>query len=267
MREVKRFAACIQYDGHAYHGFQCQNHGLPTVQLHLEKAFSQVAGESVGIVCAGRTDAGVHASMQVIHFDTHAIRTERAWQFGANANLPRDISVKWVKPVDIEFHARFKAKARSYRYIIYNSPVRHAILRHAVTWHHYPLDEKRMHEACQTLLGEHDFSAFRSSNCQASSPVRTIHAISVSRHKDFVVLEVTANAFLHHMVRNIVGTLYPIGAQLQPVAWMEEVLEQKNRSKAGVTAAPFGLYLSHVVYDDSWQLPSMPKGPFFITFL
>lgn len=264
---VQRYAACVQYDGTAYHGFQFQDNQLPTIQFHLEKAISLVANHPTVIICAGRTDAGVHASAQIIHFDVKVKRDDRSWLFGINANLPRDISVRWVHPVNQDFHARYKAISRHYRYVIYNAPVRHAILRHGVTWHYRPLDVVKMQEAANVLVGEHDFSAFRGANCQAKSPIRTIESLQIIRHDAFVVIEIKANAFLHHMVRNIVGTMYPIGGGLRPASWIEEVLSSKDRRNAGVTAAPFGLYLSHIKYDALWQLPNIPVGPFFITFL
>jgi tRNA pseudouridine38-40 synthase len=201
-----RVALGIEYDGTAYNGWQRQRSGLGVQQV-LEHAIGQVADEAVGIVCAGRTDSGVHASGQVAHFDTSARRSERGWLLGANSNLPDDINVTWVKPVDDGFHARFSATARSYRYRILNRLVRSALFRHRAWWVHEALDHQRMHEAAQALLGEHDFSAFRAAGCQASGSVRQITSIRVSRDGDWILLDVTANAFLQHMVRNITGTL------------------------------------------------------------
>ena len=266
MSIVQRLAACVQYDGSAYHGFQLQDNQLDTIQLRLEKAISQVANHPVAVICAGRTDAGVHAWAQIIHFDVKVERDNRSWLFGINANLPRDISIRWVKPVSAQFHARYEATLRHYCYLIYNAPVRQAIMRQGVTWHYRPLDANSMQEAANILVGKHDFSAFRGANCQAKSPIRTVKSLNVTRHNDYLVLEIKANAFLHHMVRNIVGTLYQVGGGLRSVSWIKEVLESKDRRNAGVTAMPYGLYLTGVSYAAHWQLPEISVNPFFITF-
>ena len=265
MKNVQRWALSISYDGHPYRGFQYQNPELPTVQVYLERALAFVANHPVGVTCAGRTDAGVHASAQIVHFDTKAERPADSWVFGSNSNLPSDITVLWAHPVPQDFHARYSAYQRTYRYVIYNNPkIRHSILRRAVTWHSRRLDVERMQEAAQALIGTHDFSSFRGSDCQAKTPVRNIKSIAVKKYLNFIVVEVKANAFLHHMVRNIVGTLYPIGSGLRPVEWMAEVLDAKDRGLAGVTAAPNGLYLVNVAYEDHWGLPEVHSGPIFL---
>jgi tRNA pseudouridine38-40 synthase len=243
-----RFAAEIEYDGTSYHGWQYQHEDIATVQLYVERAFSKVADHFVRVVCAGRTDAGVHASGQIIHFDSDSQRTERAWTFGANANLPHDISVHWVKPVGDEFHARFSAMARQYRYTIYNHPIRPAINRQFATWHCLPLDEHKMQQAANVLIGEHDFSAFRAQQCQAKSPIKTIEFLNISRAGDYIYLDIKANAFLHHMVRNIAGVLMAIGNGSQAPDWINTVLESKNRGDGGVTAVSSGLCLTKVYY-------------------
>lgn len=245
-----RYAARVEYDGTEYHGWQYQNETLPTVQLVVERALSNVANHFVRVTCAGRTDTGVHASGQIIHFDSDADRSERAWTFGANANLPHDVAIHWIKPVTDDFHARFSAIARRYLYTIYNQPIRPALLRSTVTWQCLPLDESLMQLAANALLGEHDFSSFRASHCQAKSPIKTIEFLNVHRQADRVTLDIKANAFLHHMVRNIAGTLMAIGSGKQPVSWVKDLLEAKNRADAGVTASGSGLCLSEIFYPE-----------------
>jgi tRNA pseudouridine38-40 synthase len=249
-----RIALGIEYDGHEFYGWQFQD-GLVTIQDSLEKALSKICAEKISIICAGRTDAGVHATGQVVHFQTNAIREGRAWTFGTNTHLPPAISVRWEQTVDDSFHARFSATARSYRYIIYNHPIRTAILASRVTWFHYPLDATLMHEAAASLLGKHDFTTFRSSQCQSKTPIRDIHAISVTRQGEFVVMDIKANAFLHHMVRNIAGVLMRIGSgQIQPSV-VAEILAGRDRRLAYETAAPTGLYLSRVYYPEQYAFP------------
>ncbi|HSN72884.1 MAG TPA: tRNA pseudouridine(38-40) synthase TruA, partial [Steroidobacteraceae bacterium] len=213
-----RIAIGIEYDGTAYNGWQRQRTGLG-VQARLEEALSEVANEPVEVTCAGRTDTGVHASGQVAHFDSRAVRSERGWLLGANSNLPDDICVTWVKPVAADFHARYSATARRYRYRILNRLVRSALYRRRAWWVHRDLDDRRMHRAAQALLGEHDFSAFRAAGCQASHAVREVTDIRVSRDGDWVSLDITANAFLQHMVRNITGTLVAIGSGDAEIDW------------------------------------------------
>ena len=250
-----RIALGIEYDGTSYNGWQRQKNGIG-IQQRLEEALSVVADESIEVHCAGRTDTGVHASGQVVHFDTQAERSERGWLLGANTNLPADISVGWVVRVSDEFHARFSATARSYRYRILNRLQRSALHRHRAWWVHQPLDEKRMHEAAQRLIGEHDFSAFRAAGCQAKSATREVTQVSVTRSGDWLTLEISANAFLMHMVRNITGTLAAIGLGEQPVSWAAEVLESRDRTAAGVTAPAHGLTLVSVEYPDEFGIPA-----------
>ena len=252
-----RIALGIEYDGTSYNGWQRQKTGLG-VQQRLEEALSLVANEQVEVTCAGRTDTGVHASGQVVHFDTSAERSERGWLLGANSNLPPDISVTWVKTVGDDFHARFSAVSRSYQYLILNRLQRSALHRERAWWVHQPLDEQRMHAAAQALLGEHDFSAFRAAGCQASSAVRDLAKIAVTRSGRWVTLDVTANAFLMHMVRNITGTLAVIGRGEASVEWLAEVLESRDRTAAGVAAPPHGLTLVDVAYPASFGIP--PAG-------
>ena len=244
-----RYAAKIEYDGTHYHGWQYQNETLATVQLEVERALSKVANHFVRVNCAGRTDAGVHASGQIVHFESDAKRSARAWIFGSNANLPRDIVIHWVKQVPNDFHARFSAIARCYQYTIYNNPIRPAIFRHSVTWQCLPLDEALMQQAANSMLGEHDFSSFRASGCQAKSPIKTIEYINIHRQGDIITLHIKANAFLHHMVRNIAGTLMAIGAKKEAVSWVSELLKAKNRADGGTTAPAAGLTLTEISYN------------------
>ena len=245
-----RIAIGIEYDGTAYNGWQRQQSGVG-VQERLEAALSTVADEDIEVTCAGRTDSGVHASGQVGHYDTTSERSERGWLLGANSNLPDDINLRWVQRVDDDFHARYSALSRTYRYLILNRLVRSALYRHRAWWLHQPLDHARMHEAAQALTGEHDFSAFRAAGCQASSPNRELQSIAVTRDGDWVTLEVTANAFLQHMVRNITGTLAEIGTGERQLGWAAEVLESRDRKAGGVAAPPHGLTLVRVSYPDN----------------
>ncbi|NLD13623.1 MAG: tRNA pseudouridine(38-40) synthase TruA [Gammaproteobacteria bacterium] len=263
---VFRIALGVEYNGAAYYGFQVQQNDLPTVQGALEKALTEVAGgEPVRLVCAGRTDAGVHACEQVLHFETSVFRKPAAWLFGSNRYLPKDISVLWARDVPEAFHARFSARRRRYRYVIYPDPVRPALLSDGITWTHKELDLDAMNRAARYLLGTHDFSSFRAAECQAKSPVKTLDGIRITRHGRFVVLDVRASAFLHHMVRNIAGTLLKIGAGEKPVEWMQEVLQARRREVAGATAPPYGLYLVQVEYPDEFELPQRPVGPLFLS--
>lgn len=252
-----RIALGIEYDGSDFAGWQLQQAGVRTVQGALEQALSAVADEPVRVICAGRTDAGVHATAQVVHFDTGAARSPRSWTYGANANLPKGVSVQWARPVGEDFHARFSAQRRRYRYVILNREVRPTFLAWRVAWEHRSLDAMRMHEAAQALVGEHDFSAYRAVACQAKSPVRTLHELNVHRDRDLVVLELEANAFLHHMVRNIAGVLMAIGAGERPPSWAGEVLEARERTLGGVTAPAHGLYLTAVSYPERFALPPL----------
>ncbi len=252
---MPRIALGLEYDGSAFAGWQAQSHAQG-VQSAVEAALSRVANHAVQVTAAGRTDAGVHAAMQVVHFDTNAQRTERGWALGANSNLPPQISVLWARETSDAFHARYSALARSYRYFILNRGPRPAIAAKRVSWVRPALDATRMHEAAQYLVGEHDFTSFRATECQARSPMRRLHEISVVRRGELVVLAVTANAFLHHMVRNIAGVLIAIGAGEQPIEWIAEVLAARDRKRGGVTAPGSGLFLWGVRYAAALALPS-----------
>lgn len=253
---MNRIALGIEYNGSQFNGYQLQSAGTRTVQGELEKALSTVANEPIRLTCAGRTDTGVHATGQVVHFDTPVARELKAWMLGGNTNLPRDISIHWVRQVSDDFSARFSAISRSYRYILYNRKVRSAVFQHNVSWSFELLDADGMNTAAQSLIGEHDFSAFRSSQCQAKHAIREMQAITVKREGDYVILDIKANAFLHHMVRNIMGTLMVIGRGEQPVEWMQQVLQGQDRKKAGVTAPAAGLYLINVEYPAEYGLPA-----------
>lgn len=262
MTEVRRYAAVVEYNGTHFHGWQKQpHHNKPTVQAALEAAFSKVANHEVTVSCAGRTDTGVHATRQVIHFDSHAKRSNYGWLMGVNTNLPDGVSIQWIDEVSQEFHARYKARARRYRYLINNSPAKSALQYDQLTWWRYPLNAEKMNEAAQYLLGEHDFSAFRAKDCQAKSPVKIMHRIEVKRWGDLIMLELEASAFLYHMVRNIVGVLLPIGEEHQPVEWMKEVLETRDRKQAGITAPGEGLYFVGVDFPSQFEIPCEPYGP------
>jgi tRNA pseudouridine38-40 synthase len=259
-----RLAIGIEYDGTAYNGWQRQKSGIG-VQQRLEEALATVADHELEVICAGRTDAGVHASGQVAHFDTASQRSARGWLLGANSNLPDDIAVTWVTGVPDDFHARFTATARRYRYRILNRLVRSALHRQRAWWVHRPLDEAKMHAAAQALLGEHDFSAFRAAGCQAKHATRSVHAVSVRRDGDWLTIDIAANAFLQHMVRNITGTLAAIGAGDAPVGWAADVLAGRDRTAAGVAAPPQGLTLVAVEYPEALGLPAPPEPVHFLT--
>ena len=259
-----RVALCLSYNGSQYYGWQSQKNSLPTVQSCVEKAVSLVANEKIEVVCAGRTDKSVHSSYQVIHFQTSAKRDVRAWVFGCNTNLPKDISVSWAGEVDEAFHARFSATSRRYNYVIYNHPIRPANFSTEITWCHHRLNVNEMHEAAQCLVGEHDFTSFRAVGCQAKSPFRRLEYVNVSRYGNVILLDIKGNAFLHHMVRNIAGVLMTIGAGKQKVNWCSEVLAAKDRTKASVTAAPYGLFLTQVDYPDKFKIPKTAGAPSLI---
>ena len=261
---MSRIALTLEYNGTEYHGFQSQSNTSTTIQQALETAISKIANESITLVCAGRTDAGVHATNQVVHFDTLAQRPNKAWVEGVNTHLPDDIRVTSGAQVDFSFHARFSATARTYRYVLYTSAIKSAIYRNTVTCTRFELDTKKMSEALQVLIGEHDFSAFRAAQCQARNPIRHLKYAKVSRVHQLIVIEICANAFLHHMVRNIVGSLIDIGRSARSVAWLKELLDGKDRSKAAATAAPFGLYLVGVGYPAEFQIESAVSGPLFL---
>ncbi len=258
-----RIALGVEYQGQNYYGWQRQQ-GVASVQECVEKALSFVANEPIEIFCAGRTDSGVHATGQVVHFDTNVHRPEKAWLLGGNANLPDDIAIRWAKMVPDEFHARFSATSRRYRYLILNQKQRSAILPAGITQYPHPLNEQKMHLAAQALLGEQDFTSFRAAQCQSHTPWRNVEKVSVSRQGQFVIVDIQANAFLHHMVRNIVGSLLEVGAGNQPVSWIADLLKAKNRQQAAPTAKPNGLYLVKAHYPAEFDLPQTPLGPLFL---
>jgi tRNA pseudouridine38-40 synthase len=270
---LKRIALGIQYNGADWQGYQVQPHGQ-TVQDKLEQAIERFARIPIGTTCAGRTDTGVHALGQVIHFDTDVQRETHAWIRGINAFLPDSIGVRWAMPLhDVvpydpsapldaaapdgsrDFHARFSARSRTYHYLLYNHHVRAPLLAGRAGFCHRPLDVARMQEAVRPMLGEHDFSAFRASNCQARTPVKTMHAIDIERHGDMILITLRASAFLHHMVRNIVGALVYIGQGREDTGWLGELLADRDRTRAAPTFMPDGLYLANIDYDPKWGLP------------
>lgn len=260
-----RLAAGLEYDGSRFLGWQVQAQE-PTVQSSVEQALSRIANHPVKVTASGRTDTGVHALEQVIHFDSDAARSERQWILGLNSNLPEGISVLWMRQVDDEFHARFSAYSRRYRYVILNRQVRPALDQGRVTWVRQPLDAERMNQGAQHLVGEHDFTSFRASACQARHPVREIREISVRRQGDYLVMDVAANAFLYHMVRNIAGSLLEVGKAEQGPDWMADLLAARDRDQAGVTAPPDGLYFAKVRYPDHFGLPGRLRPfPFSVT--
>ncbi len=259
-----RVVLAFEYDGRSFHGWQLQKSGVRSVEAELARAVSKVADHEVDLVCAGRTDAGVHASYQIAHFDTSSIRNLRSWVMGINTALPDDIAVHWAGNGVGDFHARFSATYRRYRYVIYNHPVRPGIQRGQVSWTFRPLDADRMNQAAQFLKGEHDFSSFRAAGCQSRSPNRFMEHIQVSRKGEFVVIDVQANAFLHHMVRNMAGALMAVGTGKRPVDWIREILGARDRTVAGVTAPAFGLYLVDVGYPERFGIPPALCGPGFL---
>jgi tRNA pseudouridine38-40 synthase len=253
----------VEYDGSQFHGWQSQS-GLRTIQNSVELALSKVADAPVSVVCAGRTDTGVHATNQIIHFESESDRLIRAWIHGANAYLPKEIAVKWGREMPEGFHARYSALSRQYRYVICNTPIRPALLRSHVTWQYRQLDHRLMNEAAQSLIGENDFTSFRSVECQSNTPMRNIHALNVTRRGDLVIIDITANAFLHHMVRNISGVLMAVGMGRHPVEWVNDVLKAKDRRLGAETAPPYGLYLVKVAYPKEFNMLSHPLGPLFL---
>jgi tRNA pseudouridine38-40 synthase len=249
-----RIAMGVEYDGSGFRGWQLQDE-VRTVQDQLERAIGKVADHHVRVHCAGRTDAGVHALEQVIHFDTKARRSERSWILGTNVNLPPDINVLWARPVGSEFHARFCATGRHYCYLILLRPTRSSLMRDRAVWVHRALDLDRMRQAAADLVGEHDFSSFRALGCQARSPIRRVHYLSLERRGRVLELRVGANGFLHHMVRNIAGVLMAVGCSDEPISWVRELLEVRDRTRGGVTAPPQGLYLMGADYPERFGLP------------
>jgi len=243
-----RLALGVEYNGTHFHGWQLQEEGVRTVQGEIERALSIVANHPVRVFCAGRTDAGVHAIEQVIHFETDAVRSDKSWVFGCNVNLPHDVNVLWVKKVSDDFHARFDAIARSYEYRILNTEVRSSLNSDFVLWEPRKIDLEKFKEAAKILVGEHDFSSFRGHLCQAKSPIKNIEFIDIDMRESLIIINIKSNAFLHHMVRNIVGTLLKVGRMEEKPSWVEEVLGKKDRKFAGPTARPEGLYFKKAFY-------------------
>ena len=259
---MPRVALGVEYNGAPFCGWQTQPSQC-AVQDALERALAGVAGEKISTVCAGRTDAGVHALAQVVHFDTGAQRPESAWVRGTNALLPAGVAVTWARPVADDFHARYAARERGYRYVLLNHALRPALNVGRVGWFHSALDLDSMRAAAQTLVGTHDFSAFRSAACQAKSPVRELRRLDIRRSGDYVLFELAANAFLHHMVRNIVGSLVYVGKGKHDPAWMAAVLAGRDRTLEEPTLEGAGMYLERVSYDASWGLPPAGRGAWF----
>lgn len=258
---MSRWATGVEYTGTAYGGWQAQAH-VRSVQAEVEFALSKIADHRVAVTCAGRTDASVHAFQQVVHFDSEAPRSVSAWALGTNSILPSDISLRWVKPVELRFDARRSATARYYRYVIHNHRSRSALLSQRAAWWPQTLNADAMHRAAQALLGENDFSAFRSSQCQSNTPMRFMRSIHLFRSGDFIVMDICANAFLHHMVRNIIGALSEVGLGKQPESWITQLLAGRDRTKAGLNAPPEGLYFVGPEYPPEFGLPAPPK-PWF----
>ncbi len=254
---MNRYALGVEYDGSHFHGWETQSNGY-TVQTCIEAALSQVAAHPIKTICAGRTDAGVHAVSQVIHFDSLVTRKSAAWVLGSNTHLPHHVRVLWARPVADDFHARFSARSRHYRYVISNRPIRPALLNRQLSWEYRPLNVESMGMGAAYLLGKHDFSSFRSSRCQARHAVRTLHRLDVERHGELVCLNVVANGFLHHMVRNLAGVLMSIGAGERDPRWAQAVLEARDRCQGGKMASPNGLYFMGVEYPDEYAIPRVP---------
>lgn len=251
-----RYAACVEYDGSRFSGWQRQKQKVRTVQELVETALTKVADHSVAIVTAGRTDTGVHATHQIIHFDSDSPRSTFAWCRGANRFLDHDVRVRWVVPTNEEFHARFSALTRSYRFIIFNHPIQSAIYRHLSTPEFRPLDSELMAQVGAQLIGEHDFTSFRAAGCQAHSPIRTVHSFVLQRLGDWIWFDIKANAFLQHMVRNIAGSLIEVGCGKRDESWFADVLHARDRRVGGITAPASGLYLIGVDYPVEYSLPS-----------
>ena len=249
-----RIALGVEYDGNAFRGWQTQP-GRGTVQDELEEALARIAGQPISVICAGRTDAGVHATGQVVHFDTNANRPLSAWVRGVNTFLPPAVAVRWAYPVSEAFHARFSAYGRCYRYLLINRAQRPGVWHGRAGWYHHPLDEKAMQHAADLLLGEHDFSCFRAADCQAKSPIKLVRYAKVRRFGDMLVFDFEAGAFLHHMVRNMVGSLVYVGQGKYPPGWIGQLLASRDRTKAAPTFSAAGLYLVGVRYESHWQLP------------
>ena len=251
---MTRIALGVEYCGTPFHGWQSQAGGQ-TVQDALESALREIAGEPLGVVCAGRTDAGVHATHQVVHFETAVVRPLSAWVRGVNSHLPDAVAVRWAQPVADLFHARFSARGRRYRYLLVNRPQRPGLWQGRVGWFHLPLDVSAMREAARRLIGEHDFSAFRAADCQAKTPIKTLWRAEIRQSGSLLVFDFEASAFLHHMVRNLVGTLVYIGKGAQQPGWIDDLLQMKDRKLAAPTFSPAGLYFRGPIYEPHWGLP------------
>lgn len=256
-----KIALILEYSGERYHGWQSQPTHI-SVQSKLEAALSKIACHKIGVVAAGRTDAGVHALFQVIHFETCTWRPMSAWVRGVNALLPDDIAVLWASEISEDFHARYCALERRYLYCLLNHPVRPGVYQRKVGWFHKPVELEKMQQAADMLMGEHDFSAFRTAECQAKNPVRNLTMLEIAQHGDLFIFEFRANGFLHHMVRNIVGSLIYIGQGKYPPIWAQRLLQSRDRTLAAPTFSPYGLYLAGIMYDDKWNLPTFNLFPF-----
>lgn len=259
-----RLAIGVDFNGAAYRGWQTQQTGVRSVQETLEQAISCVANQSVSVIGAGRTDAGVHAAGMVAHFDSDALRSPRNWLLGVNTKLPNDIALRWITPVSDEFHARFKAVARRYRYVIFNHPIRSSLLAGMVTWHYHALDLARMQRAAEYLVGTHDFTSFRAIACQSKKAERHVQFLTLTQKGPLIVLDIQADGFLHHMVRNIVGVLMAVGQGKAEPEWAKEVLEARDRTLGGVTAPADGLYFVDALYPEQFKLPKDALGPVFL---
>jgi len=260
-----KIALGLDFNGRAYRGWQTQQPGIRSVQATLEAAIARVADHPVILHAAGRTDAGVHASGMVAHFETTARRADRSWLLGTGTHLPDDIAVRWVQPMPDTFHARFKAVARRYRYVIYNHPQRSSLLAGMATWHYHKLDLVRMQAAARHLVGVHNFQSYRAIGCQSNNPVRNVHFLELTQRGPLIVLDIQADGFLHHMVRNIVGVLLAIGQGKAEPDWAGEVLQAQDRTLGGVTAPPDGLYFVDVHYPEEFVLPKEPVGPAWLS--
>ncbi|MES3040882.1 MAG: tRNA pseudouridine(38-40) synthase TruA [Pseudomonadota bacterium] len=261
IRPATRWAIAVEFDGRAFRGWQTQQAGVPSVQETLETAISRVANHRVIVHGAGRTDAGVHGSGMIAHFDSTAQRSEHNWLMGINTLLPESVAVRWIQVISPDFHARFKAVARRYHYFIYNHPRRSALLAGRATWHRAALDVERMQAAANALIGVHDFTAYRAMACQSKRPVRDVHFANLSRRGELIRLDIQADGFLHHMVRNIMGVLLAVGDGRADISWAGQVLASVDRTQAGVTAPPDGLYFVDAHYPAEFDLPRGPIGP------
>lgn len=261
---MQRYAIGIEFCGTRFKGWQTQQAGVRSIQETIEKVLSRIADEPIILHGAGRTDAGVHASNMVAHFDTHAIRPERGWLMGANSQLPKDIALKWIRPMGMDFHARFKAQARRYRYITYNAPMRPALLFGQVTHAYYPLDVEKMIVAATKFAGTHNFESFRAAACQSNQPIRHVSHCRLFRHGHYLVLDIQANGFLHHMVRNIMGCLLEVGQNKYPIAHIDTLFAAQDRTAAGITAPAHGLYFVNAYYPEQFNLPEVAHGPLWL---